>query len=74
MAKHVYSVKQSSKHYDRSRGVTAAKTYLMERQLQRVGEQEFVDELSSVAAHRLPRRILIGPLGKPLAVFPPGVL
>ena len=73
MAQHVYSVKQSPKHYERSRGVAAARTYLMERQLLRVGEQEFVNEIASLS-HRHNKRTLIGPLGRPLAVFPPGAL
>ena len=65
---------QSRRHYSRAAGKAAAYTYLMERQLLRVGEKDFVDSLRKQAYPQKGREVLIGPLGKPLRVIPVGAL
>lgn len=72
MATNVYP--SPRRHYSRSAGKAAAYTYLLERQLRKVGETEFVDTLHKQAYPPKGRELLMGPLGKPLVVFSPGTL
>ena len=72
MANNNYQLRR--RHFSRESGKKAAIAYLMERQLLRVGEKDFVDSLRKQAYPQKSREVLIGPLGKPLRVIPVGAL